>query len=483
MTKKDSESKKASKGRIVDQEFFSPDKEPIGLLPHMTRVERKGIGRKERHFVPRDLHGHWATPVAGRDVVRILEESNEGRMPELIPIRYGRMAQSSFAFYRGSAALMAFDLSNTATTSLRAQLCGDCHVMNFGIFATPERRIILDINDFDETLQGPFEWDLKRLTTSFVLAARHKQMGDSFARRAAYCVAQAYRNSMKEFTRMRVLDVWYAKFDLETFVRTTRDALWKKRVQGMLKKAQKETVPDHYFPKMTHAINGRIMIKDNPPLIFHTDEESKADFEELIQNVIKLYKDSLQDDRRVLVDKYRLQDVAHKVVGVGSVGTRCGVALLTAAENDPLILQYKEARMSVLEPYCGKSPFDNHAERIVNGQRLMQAASDIFLGWTKGRFGHDFYLRQLRDAKLSLRPEIWDEEQMIAIGKLLGWVLARAHARGGDPVQLSAYMGNSDEFDNAIANFSMAYANQTELDFAILKAAIADNEITAYFES
>ena len=234
---------------------------------------------------------------------------------------------------------------------------------------------------------------------------------------------------------------------------------------------------------MTHAQNGRILFKDNPPLLFHSDEESKADFGEMIQNVIKLYKESLQPDRRALVNKFKLQDVAHKVVGVGSVGTRCGVALLTAAENDPLILQWKEARMSVLEPYCGKSTYDNHAERIVNGQRLMQAASDIFLGWTKGRFGHDFYMRQLRDAKVSLRPEIWDESQMLAVGKLLGWVLARAHARGGDPIQLASYMGNSDEFENAIANFSMAYANQTELDYAELKAAIDSKKITAYFES
>lgn len=483
MTKKKAKKTLGDEGKVVGPEFFSPDKDPVGLFPHMTFVERKGLGRKERQLVPRDAHGRWSTPTAGRDVVGILEASNVGRLPELIPLRYGRMAQSAFAFYRGTAALMAFDLSTTVTTGLKTQLCGDCHVMNFGIFATPERRIILDINDFDETLQGPFEWDLKRLTTSFVLCARNKKMSAAFARRAAYSVAQAYRNAMKDFTRMRVLDVWYAKFDLDFFVKNTEDTLWKKRVSGMLKKARKETMADHYFPRMTHSQNGRIIFKDNPPLIFHSEDESQADFGALIQDVIKGYKDSLQDDRKALVDKYRLQDVAHKVVGVGSVGTRCGVALLTAAENDPLILQYKEARMSVLEPFCGASPYTNHAERIVNGQRLMQAASDIFLGWTKGRFGHDFYMRQLRDAKMSLRPEIWDESQMLAVGKLLGWVLARAHARGGDPVQLSSYMGNSDEFDNAIANFSVAYADQTELDFAVLKKAIAENKITAYFES
>jgi uncharacterized protein (DUF2252 family) len=474
--------KKHSKKSSVAQQNFSEDHEPVGLIPHMTLAERKGIGRKERHNLPRDLHGRWSTPGHKRDIVRILEESNEGRMPELIPIRYGRMAQSAFAFFRGSSALMAFDLSTTATTSLKTQLCGDCHLMNFGIFATPERRIILDMNDFDETLEGPFEWDLKRLATSFVLAARHKQMKESVARRAAYFVAQAYRTSMKEFTQMSVLDVWYAKFDVETFAQTTTNPIWKKRTQTILKRAEKETIPDHFFPKMTQSKDGRIMIKDDPPLIFHSDEESRKDFSELIKNVIKLYRDSLQDDRKALIDKYRLQDVAHKVVGVGSVGTRCGVVLLTAAENDPLMLQYKEARMSVLEPYCGKSTYDNHAERIVNGQRLMQSASDIFLGWTKGRFGHDFYVRQLRDAKISLRPEIWNDEQLMSIGKLLGWILARAHAKGGDAVQLSAYMGNSDEFENAISNFAQSYADQTERDFEVLKEAIADNKITAYFE-
>jgi uncharacterized protein (DUF2252 family) len=424
----------------------------------------------------------WKAPRGRPDPVRLLEKSNQGRLPELVPIRHGRMLHTPFTFYRGAALNMAADLAATPATGLRVQACGDCHLMNFGDFATPERRVIFDINDLDETLPAPWEWDVKRLAASFVLAGRNNGFSKADARDAALACARSYRERMAEFSEMSVLDVWYASIDVEKVLPTIRDKEARRRHQKLLEKARARRVLEHDFPKLAAMAGQSPAIRDNPPLIYHPREQGVEDLLARTHAAFAGYRNSVQEDRRVLIDRYELKDIAIKVVGVGSVGTFCAVTLLMASEQDPLFLQVKEARPSVLEAYAGKSIYRNHGQRVVNGYRLMQSASDIFLGWTKGKLGRHFYIRQLRDMKVGPMVELFGPGMMSQYAEICAWALARAHARSGAPAQISGYLGRSDAFDKAIAAFSVAYADQSERDHAALKKAVRSGRLEVLTE-
>src|SRR5499426_2136833 len=404
-------------------------------------------GKSLRKKCPRKSHAVWKPPHDRPDPVRLLEESNKGRIPQLIPIRHGRMMQTPFTFYRGAALNMAADLASTPATGLQVQACGDCHLLIFGDYATPERRIVFDINDLDETLPAPWEWDVKRLAASFVLACRNNGMSERCAREAALACARSYRERMAEYSQMPVLEVWYARIDVEAVLPTIRDKEARQRHLKMLAKARERSVLEHDSPRLAAMAGQSPTIKDNPPLIYHPRERGVEDLLTRARAALAGYRESMQEDRRVLLDRFELKDIAIKVVGVGSVGTFCAVMLLMASEQDPLFLQVKEARRSVLEAYAGKSSYPNHGQRVVNGYRLMQSASDIFLGWTKGELGRHFYIRQLRDVKVGARVELFVPSMMTQYAQLCGWTLARAHARSGPSLQISGYLGKSDAFD------------------------------------
>ncbi len=393
------------------------------------------------------------------------------------------MSVSPFTFYRGTALNMASDLATTPSTGVHTHLCGDCHLMNFGGFATPERRIIFDINDFDETLHGPWEWDLKRLAASFVLAARSNGFAAADQRSAAMACVRSYRERIRSFAKMASLDVWYARIDKKTFLASLSDADTETRLRKRIAEAEARTVVETDFPKMVEGSGGKFVIKDNPPLIYHDQAINLEADRDNILNALGQYRLSLQDDRKLLFDRYRLADFAVKVVGVGSVGTFCAILLMMAEDDDPLLLQVKEARASVLEPYVGKSVYANHGQRIVVGQRLMQSASDIFLGWTEGRRGRHFYLRQLRDMKLKPLVEIFNPATMQDYAALCGWTLARAHARSGDAATIAGYAGKTEVLDEAIARFSMSYADQAERDHAAFMNAIRKGRIEVQMEA
>ncbi len=447
-----------------------------------TRDERFAAGKALRDRVPRESHGAWKPPKNRQDPVELVVASSRGRIPELIPIRYGRMSVSPFTFYRGTALNMAADLAGTPITGIRTQVCGDCHLMNFGGFATPERRTIFDINDFDETLPGPWEWDVKRLAASFVHAARSNGFATADQRDAATACVSAYRQRIAGYADMRALDVWYARIDVEAVIAALSDATTSKRLRKRLGKAKSHGVPESDFPKMVEGGAGKFVIKDNPPLIYHHQTINLTNDRDNILGTLAAYTKSLQEDRRVLLNRYRPVDFALKVVGVGSVGTFCAVLLMMAEDNDPLFLQVKESRASVLERYVGKSAYSNHGQRVVVGQRLMQSASDIFLGWTDGSRGRHFYLRQLRDMKMKPLVEVFNRATMLDYATLCGWTLARAHARSGDAAMIAGYLGKSDVFDKAIARFSMSYADQAERDHAAFMNAIREGRIEAQME-
>ena len=441
------------------------------------------MGKSLREKWPRRSHALWKAPHNRPDPLRLLEQSNEGRIPELIPIRYGRMVRTPFTFYRGAALNMAADLAVTPATGLRVQACGDCHLLNFGGFATPERRVIFDINDLDETLPAPWEWDVKRLAASFVLACRNHGFSKACAKDAVLACVRSYRERIAEYTQMPVLDVWYASIDVEKLLPTIRDKEVRRRHQTMLAKARARNVLEHDFPKLAARAGQVPTIKDNPPLIYHPGGEGEEDLFTRARAAWAGYRESLPEHRRVLVDRYELKDIAIKVVGVGSVGTYCSVMLLMASEQDPLFLQVKEARPSVLEAYAGKSIYANHGQRVVNGYRLMQSASDIFLGWTKGKLGRHVYVRQLKDMKIGPLLDLFTPLAMIQYAEICGWTLARAHARSGSPAQISGYLGKSDAFDSAIAAFANAYADQSERDHAILKKAARSGRVEVLMEA
>jgi uncharacterized protein (DUF2252 family) len=377
---------------------------------------------------------------------------------------------------------MAADLATTPATGASVQACGDCHLMNFGAFATPERRLIFDINDFDETSPAPWEWDIKRLAASFVIAGRNNRFSKEDAYRGALHCVRSYRERMAQFSEMTVLDRWYEKIEMDDLVKLLLDRETKKRIRKRIKKTAGRSVVEDDFPKLTEGKGAEAKIKDNPPLIYHPKEWSKIESQN-INSAFKKYYETLSEDRKVLLDHYKMSDLAIKVVGVGSVGTRCGILLLMAGDDDPLFLQVKEARVSVLEPYAGKSKYRNRGERVVAGQRLMQSASDIFLGWTEGQDNRHFYVRQLRDMKIKPLVEILEEDVMANYAEFCGWALARAHAKSGNPSLITGYLGNNETFDEAIADFAVSYADQNERDHALLLNAIREGKIEVYQEN
>src|SRR5271165_3774827 len=372
-------------------------------------TDRRAQGKALRDAVPRESHAGWKAPRKRRDPIDLLAESNEGRMLDLVPIRFGRMMQSPFTFYRGSASVMAADLATTAQSGLRVQACGDAHLLNFGGFATPERQIVFDINDLDETLPAPWEWDVKRLTASVVIAGQYLQLSETEAAHAAEATVRSYREHMNDYSSMRALEVWYDKISVEDAM----EAVDEERRQMMKQRVEKETeksAPEFAFPKLVEHRGVEPRFKDDPPLIYHPSVELAPGVETGFREPLARYRASLPDHIRVLFDRYRLCDIAIKAVGIGSVGTMCSIGLFIAAEDDPLFLQFKEARASVLEPYAGKGVYEHQGQRVVCGQRLMQSASDVFLGWTTGVNGREFYMRQLRDVKLSPIIEDWDAD-------------------------------------------------------------------------
>jgi uncharacterized protein (DUF2252 family) len=450
------------------------------LLSPSSFEEQYAEGKSLRDKCSRKVHGEWKVADGRPDPVSLLEQSSKGRIPELIPLRYRRMLHTPFTFYRGAALNMAADLAGTPATGLRVQACGDAHLLNFGAFATPERRVIFDLNDLDETLPAPWEWDVKRLAASVMLACRNNGFSEDNARDAVLACVRSYRERMREFSKMRVLDVWYARIDVDELMEYFEDAQGRKRMQKRLAKARARSVLEHDFPKLAEVAGGRSVIKDDPPLIYHDQmyKEQRQFFAEA-QAAFAEYRATLQDDRQRLLDRYELRDVALKVVGVGSVGTWCGILLLLASEQDPLFLQVKEARASVLEGYAGRSIYPNHGQRVVNGCRLMQSASDLFLGWVQGKGAQrrHFYVRQLKDMKISALVEVFNRGVMSQYAEVCGWALARAHARSGEPAKISGYLGKSDTFDEAIADFSAAYADQTERDYKVLRKAVRDGRL------
>lgn len=440
--------------------------------------ERVKRGKAMRKAVPRESHAHWQPSSKRKDPIKILEQSNLGRLPGLIPVRYGRMIRSPFTFLRGSASLMAYDLASTPSTGEYVQACGDCHLMNFGLFATPERNLIFDMNDFDETLPAPWEWDIKRLAISFVVAARDGQHRSAEARQAALACVRAYRDKMAAYAKMSPLEVWYDRLDAKALIDNAPDAAARKYRTQIAKKAR-QRIGDYLLPKIAAKVGGRHRLVDQPPVLFHVEDDVQS---ENIVQAIEQYRATLNDERRLLWDRYRLEDFAIKVVGIGSVGTRCFVGLFFSAENHPLLMQFKEARASVLEPYARPSTYDNNGQRIVTGQRLIQASSDMFLGWTRGQRGFDFYARQLRDMKFSVPLEGITPVQLRRYAELCGWTLARAHAKSGDAAVITGYLGRSEAFDRAISEFSVTYADQNEADYQKLVAASASGKIDVLVE-
>jgi uncharacterized protein (DUF2252 family) len=471
----------------------SPPKRRRGrVVPHLTRAEREARGKAARAEVPRSSHAEFEHPPHRQDPIALLEEQAETRVQELVPIRYGRMLVSPFAFYRGAALIMASDLAGTPRSGLKAQLCGDAHLANFGAFASPERRLVFDINDFDETFPGPWEWDVKRLAASFAVAGRENGFSEADRRTVILATVRAYRDAMREFAAAANLDVWYAHIDIDAAVsQFAAQAKTKqvKRAQAAIAKARTRDSMQA-FAKLTGVVDGEPRIISDPPLIVAVDDlvpqaRTRTRLVEGVQELIRSYRGSLENDRRVLLEQFRFVDMARKVVGVGSVGTRAWVILMLGIENgDPLFLQAKEAQSSVLARFLDTSAHDNEGERVVHGQRLMQAVSDIFLGWiratdTMDGAPRDFYLRQLRDWKGSADIEQMIPRGMALYGRLCGWTLARAHARSGDRVAIASYLGAGDVFDRALAELAERYADQNERDYAALKEAVDAGRLEA----
>ncbi|MBP0593387.1 DUF2252 domain-containing protein [Paraburkholderia sp. LEh10] len=453
---------------------------------YRTAEERAAQGRAIRDSVPRATQGGWKLPEQRRDPIELLHESNESRLPGLIPVRFGRMSASPFAFYRGAAAVMAADLATTPTSGLRVQACGDAHLMNFGGFATPERNVIFDINDLDETLPAPFEWDLKRLAASVVIAAQHLELPYGDTTRLATELVREYRERMHDYASMRALDVWYDRIDLQKYRDRSGDPAIveavRKRIAQRIEVERRKTVPDYLYPKLVSEEGAHPRIKDEPPLIFHPTDELAPGLQTGYSEAIASYRESLAEHVRVLFDRFHFVDLAIKVVGVGSVGTMCAVGLFMASDNDPLFLQVKEAKRSVLEPYAGASRHPNHGQRVIAGQRLMQAASDVFLGWSRGQNGRDFYIRQLRDMKMSVVIEALDTAMLRQYARMCAHALARAHARSGDAAMIAGYMGSGQTFDDAITEFATEYSSQNRRDYREFVRAIHEGRIKAMTE-
>jgi len=447
-----------------------------------NRSELYAAGKALREKCPRKLHAEWKPAPNRPDTLDLVLQSEKGRIEELLPLRHGRMVRSAFTFYRGTALTMADDLSATPSTGVCVQCCGDAHLCNFGGFATPERREIFAINDLDETLPAPWEWDVKRLAASFLIGCRDNGITDAIGKDVVMTCVRTYRESMAEYSRMKTLELWYEALDLDELVANIKDSAIRKRSLRRVRKERGKTVAEDIFPKLADHTGGAPVIKDQLPTIFHLQGHPPGEVQKTVRDALASYRATLHSSHQSLLDRYSLHDAAIKVVGVGSVGTQCWVLLFTAGEGDPLFLQVKEARASVLEAYAGRSTFPNHGQRVVNGYRLMQPASDMFLGWTKGSGGRHFYIRQLRDIKVTARVEIFGPPDMHIYASWCGRALALAHARSGQSALLSGYMGKSDTFDRALANFSVLYADQAEKDHAALERAVRSGKVKAEFE-
>ena len=464
-----------------------------GTAEHLSRADRAARGKDARAVAPLESHAEFR-PDGSRDPVGLLLGQAKSRVPELVPVRHGRMLVSPFTFYRGAALPMAADLATTPASGLRVQLCGDAHLSNFGAFASPERRLVFDVNDFDETLPGPFEWDVKRLAASLAVAGRDNGFPAKARRKIVLAAAGGYRTAMRGFAQQPLLDVWYAHLDIEPALAEFRSQMKAKRFKMAGELLAKAHTADSTkaLGKLTTVVDGQRRIISDPPMIVPVEEvfaEVQAEaIYQLLHAVLGKYRRTLQSDRRHLLEQFTLVQVARKVVGVGSVGTRAWILLLDAADGvEPLFLQAKEAQPSVLAEYCGRSRYANQGERVVAGQHLMQAQSDIFLGWTRvpnpvDGVDRDFYVRQLKDWKFSVPIEQMLPVGMTIYARLCGWTLARAHARSGDRIALAAYLGGSGKFDQAIADFAETYADQNELDYAALQGAVKDGKAEATTE-
>ena len=472
----------------TDQEFAaqaSPGSAANAAAPHLSVRGRAARGKAKRAEVARSVHREWSAASGRRDPVQLLEEQAASRVPELVPIRYGRMLVSPFTFYRGAAYLMAADLAGSQRTGLRVQLCGDAHLSNFGAFAAPDRRLVFDINDFDETLPGPFEWDLKRLVASFAVAGRDLGFPRKERRGVNLAVTRSYREAMRALASMKTLDLWYSRVDAEALIAQFQSTASAKRRKLMEKNLAKTRAKDSLraFSKLTTVVDGEPRIVSDPPLIVPIEDLAEGrGIEEFARDVNRGYRRTLQGDRKHLLERFRYVHAARKVVGVGSVGTRAWIMLMVGRDNDdPLFLQLKEAQPSVLEPFLGKSQYANHGQRVVEGQRLMQAASDIMLGWHRvtglDNEERDFYFRQLWDNKGSVIIEGMKPRELGAYAEICGRTLGRAHARSGDAVTISAYLGSSDAMDRALADFAELYADQNELDYAALTTAVKTGRV------
>jgi uncharacterized protein (DUF2252 family) len=460
-------------------------KTSIPLQTHTLRVkERLAKGKALRDITARQAQSEWKPPVKRADPIDLLIENSKGRVEMLLPIRYGRMMVSPFTFYRGAAAVMAHDLSQTPSTGLTLLADGDCHLMNFGGFATAERKLIFDINDFDEVSIAPWEWDVKRLSASFVIAGRSNGFDPDDCQEAAWLAAQNYRQRMAEYTEMPTLQVWNDVFDFDEIIKNMPDKETKRFYTKKLTGATELSAHEKEFAKLTFTAGDTPRIMDQPPLIFHYGKEEDKELFQIAVNTLKTYKKNLSLGVSLLLDRFAVVDVAYKVVGVGSVGTVCGIILLMSGKGDSLFLQFKQARKSVLEPYCGASMFEHAGQRVVMGQRAMQAAGDMFLGWATGtgEYKRHFYFRQLSDAKIKPVIEVMKPSNLKNYAGLCGQVLARAHARSGDSAVLTGYMGKSTAFEDAIADFSVKYADQNEKDHAVLLKAIRAGRIQAQTE-
>ena len=463
-------------------------------VAHLTIDERRARGRAARNDVPRSSHAGFEVAAERRDPIEILEAQAATRVPDLVPLRYGRMAASPFAFYRGAAAVMAADLAGTPRSGLTVQACGDAHLVNFGIYYSADRQLVFDINDFDETLPGPWEWDVKRLAASMIVAGRANGFSRKDSAAGARQAVARYRTAMAEFATMRNLEIWYTRLDVETIIRRVQPHVDARRMKFLTGIRDKAAGRDNLqaTSKLTTMVDGEPRFASVPPLVVPIRElfpdEQAGLLETTLHEGIRSYRTTLSDDHRRLMEQFRLVDFARKVVGVGSVGTRAWVALMLGRDSDdPLLLQVKEAQASVLEPYVGRSRYGSAGRRVVAGQRLMQASSDIFLGWhgavMPDGVKRDFYFRQLRDGKGGFDPTLFRPQGHTIYGEVCGWTLARAHARSGDPIAISAYLGKGVAFDEAVVSFAEAYADQNEQDHAALVAAIASGRVAAVSEA
>jgi uncharacterized protein (DUF2252 family) len=469
--------------RRAEQDGVSPSSERTKVARFQpARDELYAMGKALRNKCPRKAHAEWKPADNRPNPVQLALQAEKGRMSDLLPLRHGRMARSPFTFYRGAALTMAYDLVSTPSTGVRVQCCGDAHLCNFGGFGTPDRKVIFSVNDLDETLPAPWEWDLKRLAGSFFIACQDNGLSDRVANDVVLTCARTYRESMAELSNLKTLEGWYQAVDADELIASVKDTKLRQRALKRLQQERSRDIAEDIFPELTERKGKMPVIRDQPPTIFHPKGFPPGKIETHVSATVADYRETLSFASGSLLDRYQLRDAAIKVAGIGSVGTRCWVLLFMAAEDDPLFLQVKEARASVLEPYAGMSRFVNHGQRVVNGYRLMQPATDMFLGWTVGTMeGRHYFIRQLRDIRISARVESFGAYEMELYATWCGKALALSHTRSGCAITLSGYMGRSETFDQAIAKFSAAYAEQNERDHAAFERAVRKGKVAAVF--